>query len=72
LQAMALLGWTIGRRVQIDTRWATANPVEIRRHAAELAALTPDVIMAQHLDRDAVAAGDSHLSCRHEWTGGDV
>jgi putative tryptophan/tyrosine transport system substrate-binding protein len=32
--------------VRIDTRWATANPVEIRRHAAELAALAPDVILA--------------------------
>jgi putative ABC transport system substrate-binding protein len=46
LQALALLGWTIGRNVRIDTRWATTNVVEIRRHAAELAALTPDVILA--------------------------
>ena len=46
LQAMALLGWTIGRNVRIDTRWATANAAEIRRHAAELAALAPDVILA--------------------------
>jgi putative ABC transport system substrate-binding protein len=45
LQALALLGWTIGRNVRIDTRWATANPAEIRRHAAELAALAPDVIL---------------------------
>ena len=40
------LGWTIGRNVRIDTRWATANAAEIRRHAAELAALAPDVILA--------------------------
>ena len=46
LQALALLGWTIGRNVGIDTRWATANAGEIRRHAAELAALAPDVILA--------------------------
>jgi putative ABC transport system substrate-binding protein len=45
-QALALLGWTIGRNVRIDTRWATANAAEIRRHAAELAALAPDVILA--------------------------
>jgi putative ABC transport system substrate-binding protein len=25
LQALALLGWTIGRNVRIDTRWATAS-----------------------------------------------
>ena len=46
LQGLALLGWTIGRNVRIDTRWATTNAAEIRRHAAELAALAPDVILA--------------------------
>jgi putative ABC transport system substrate-binding protein len=46
LQGLALLGWNIGRDVRVDTRWATANTVEIRSHAAELAALAPDVILA--------------------------
>jgi ABC-type uncharacterized transport system substrate-binding protein len=46
LQALALLGWTIGRNVQIDTRWATANAAEIRKQAAELTALMPDVVLA--------------------------
>ena len=46
MQGLALLGWTIGRNVRIDTRWATTNAAEIRRHAAELAALAPDVILA--------------------------
>jgi putative tryptophan/tyrosine transport system substrate-binding protein len=46
LQGLALLGWSIGRNVRIDSRWATANAAEIRRHAAELAALAPDVILA--------------------------
>jgi putative ABC transport system substrate-binding protein len=46
LQALALLGWTIGRNVRIDIRWATANAADIRRHAAELVALSPDVILA--------------------------
>src|SRR6195256_1119448 len=45
-QGLGLLGWTIGRNVRIDTRWATTNAAEIRRHAAELAALAPDVILA--------------------------
>jgi len=45
-QALALLCWTIGRNVRIDTRWATANAAEIRRHAAELVALAPDVLVA--------------------------
>jgi putative ABC transport system substrate-binding protein len=46
LQGLALSGWTIGRNVRIDTRWATTNAADIRRHAAELAALAPDVILA--------------------------
>ncbi len=32
--------------MRIDTRWATANATEIRRHATELVALAPDVILA--------------------------
>ena len=40
------MGWTIGRNVRIDTRWATTDAADIRRHAAELAALAPDVILA--------------------------
>jgi putative ABC transport system substrate-binding protein len=47
LQALGQLGWIVGRNVQIDTRWATANTAAIRRQAAELAALAPDVILAQ-------------------------
>src|SRR2546430_11963057 len=39
-------GWTIGRNVRIDTRWATTDAAEIRKHAAELVALAPDVILA--------------------------
>jgi putative ABC transport system substrate-binding protein len=46
LQALALLGWTIGHNLRVDTRWAGANISEIRRHAAELAALAPDVVLA--------------------------
>ena len=46
LQGLALAGWTIGHNARIDSRWATANANEIRRHAAELVALAPDVILA--------------------------
>jgi ABC-type uncharacterized transport system substrate-binding protein len=51
-QELALLGWNIGRNVRIDIRWATTNAAEIRRQAAELVALAPDVILA---------AGDSTM-----------
>ena len=46
LQELQKLGWSIGRNVRIDTRWATGNAGDIRKHAAELAALAPDVILA--------------------------
>jgi putative ABC transport system substrate-binding protein len=46
LQALALLGWTIGRNASIDVRWATRSAAEIQKHAAELAKLAPDVILA--------------------------
>ena len=45
-QELALLGWGIGRNVRVDVRWATTDPAEIRRHATELAALNPDVILS--------------------------
>ena len=45
-QALQELSWADGRNVRIDIRWATTNPAEIRRQAAELAALAPDVILA--------------------------
>ena len=43
-QALKQLGWSDGRNLRIDTRWATAD--DIHRHAAELAALAPDVLVA--------------------------
>jgi ABC-type uncharacterized transport system substrate-binding protein len=45
-QELALLGWSIGRNVRIDTRWAGADGAEIRRHATELVTLAPDVVLA--------------------------
>ena len=46
VNALADAGWSAGRNVRIETRYATANPVDIRRYAAELIALRPDVILA--------------------------
>jgi len=45
-QGLALLGWTIGRNVRIDVRWATPNAADIRRHAAALVLIAPDIILA--------------------------
>jgi putative tryptophan/tyrosine transport system substrate-binding protein len=44
-QALQQLGWNEGRNLRIDTR-ATANADELRRDAAELVALAPDVLVA--------------------------
>ena len=39
------LGWTEGRNIQIETRFGGADAGRIRAHAAELVALTPDIIV---------------------------
>jgi putative ABC transport system substrate-binding protein len=45
-QGLEQLGWTEGRNARIDTRWATIDADQIRKHAGELVALAPDVILA--------------------------
>ena len=45
-QELQQLGWTIGRNVRIDYRWGAGNADNARKYAAELAALSPDVILA--------------------------
>jgi putative tryptophan/tyrosine transport system substrate-binding protein len=45
VQGLAQLGWTDGRNVRIDTRWAAGDADRFRRYAAELIALAPDVIL---------------------------
>ena len=44
-QGLEQLGWSEGQNLRIDARWATANE-DIRKHATELAALAPDLILA--------------------------
>jgi putative tryptophan/tyrosine transport system substrate-binding protein len=39
------LGWVVGRNVQIDFRYGLGNAANIRKYAAELVALAPDVIL---------------------------
>jgi putative tryptophan/tyrosine transport system substrate-binding protein len=46
LQGLQQLGWIVGHNVQIDYRWSTQGSAdETRKGAAELVALTPDVIL---------------------------
>ena len=46
LQSMQQLGWVEGRNLRIDIRWAAGNSDDTRKYAAELIALTPDIILA--------------------------
>ena len=45
-QGLQQLGWTDGRNVRIDYRWAAGNVENFRKYAAELVVLAPDVILA--------------------------
>jgi hypothetical protein len=45
VQGLQQLGWTDGRNVQIDYRWAAGDADRMRNYAAELVALAPDVIL---------------------------
>jgi putative ABC transport system substrate-binding protein len=46
LQALGTLGWIDGRNVKVDFRWPEGDAVKVRNYAAELVALSPDVILA--------------------------
>jgi len=48
LQALQQSGWSNGRDVQIDTRWAAGDVEHFRQYSAELVALAPDVILASN------------------------
>jgi putative ABC transport system substrate-binding protein len=45
-QGLQELGWTIGRSLRIEYRWSAGDADRIRRYAAELAALSPDLMIA--------------------------
>jgi putative ABC transport system substrate-binding protein len=46
LQGLTALGWTDGRNIRIDVRWAGGEIKEIQRLAKELLDLDPDVVFA--------------------------
>jgi putative ABC transport system substrate-binding protein len=45
-QGLQQLGWAVGSNLRIDTRWGAGDAERNRRYAAELLALTPDVLVA--------------------------
>jgi putative tryptophan/tyrosine transport system substrate-binding protein len=46
LDGLRQLGWMDGRDVRVDIRWTAGNPADIDKYAAELVAVTPDVVFA--------------------------
>ena len=47
-EGLQKLGWTEGRNIRIDTRWAAADVEAMQRFAKELVALQPDLILTQN------------------------
>ena len=45
-QGLGKAGWTIGRNLLLDVRWSGGDLKRLRRDAAELVALSPDVLVA--------------------------
>ena len=63
-QALQALGWTDGRNARIDVRWSTTRS-DTLKYAAELAALSSDVILAEGSEAvGAFASSDPHHSNR--------
>ena len=48
VQELQRLGWTVGRNLQIDYRWGAGDADKYRKYAAELANLSPDVLVASN------------------------
>jgi putative tryptophan/tyrosine transport system substrate-binding protein len=47
VQELERLGWTDGRNLRIQYRWAAGDANRVRIYATELVALAPDVILAR-------------------------
>src|SRR5215472_18708825 len=45
-QGLQEAGWVVGRNLRIDTRWTSGTRARLRKEAADLVALAPDVIVA--------------------------
>jgi putative tryptophan/tyrosine transport system substrate-binding protein len=47
LERLRALGWVEGRNLRVETRWGAGDVALFQKYAAELMALTPDVVLAQ-------------------------
>jgi putative ABC transport system substrate-binding protein len=46
LQGLQEAGWSVGRNLQVETRWSTGDPARLSKDAAQLVAMRPDVVLA--------------------------
>jgi putative tryptophan/tyrosine transport system substrate-binding protein len=58
-EALADLGWTVGRNVRLDLRWAGADNDRIQALAQELVGLQPDIIVTNATPATAAVQGES-------------
>jgi putative ABC transport system substrate-binding protein len=45
-QGLQEFGWTVGRNIRIDYRWASGDPRRFQKYAEELVALAPNILLA--------------------------
>ena len=57
-QGLQEAGWAVGRNLRIDVRWASGDLTRLRKDAADLVALRPDVIVAGVGPTTAPTTGD--------------
>jgi hypothetical protein len=58
LQALAELGWAVGRNLRIDVRWGAGDVDRYRKYAVELNSLSPDAILATNSSDCSIVATD--------------
>jgi putative tryptophan/tyrosine transport system substrate-binding protein len=59
-QKLQELGWVVGRNIRLVARWSESDAERTRKSAAELAATTPDVILAAGMPALVAIAKETH------------
>ncbi len=59
-RGLSELGWTDGRNLRMDVRWAPGNPDAMHAYSKELVALQPDAILANTTPVTAALQSETH------------
>jgi putative ABC transport system substrate-binding protein len=59
-EGLQKLGWTEGRNIRIDSRWAALDAKAMQRFAKELVALQPDLILSHNTPATAALLQQTH------------